>query len=224
MKLLSVTELALPEIKVIEFARFRDERGYFTEHYRKSDFQSNKLTDCMRDVEFVQMNTSFSRAGTIRGLHFQWNPYMGKLVRTIQGRMIDLVLDIRPDSETLGKIIAFDMPADAESENDRWIWVPPGFAHGNYFPQDTTIEYLCSGEYSPGCEAGISPFARDLDWSLAAPDLASMFANAANSQPLITDKDRDSLTIAGWVHDDRSRNFTGITSAATESVGSGSVR
>jgi dTDP-4-dehydrorhamnose 3,5-epimerase len=207
MKLLAVEELALPDIKVIHFGRFRDDRGYFMEHYRRSDFQTSELTPFMQGTEFVQMNESFSRSGTIRGLHFQWNPYMGKLVRTIHGRMVDLVSDIRLDSPTFGKIIAFDMPADHESERDTWIWVPPGFAHGNLFPEDSLIEYLCSGEYSPGCEAGVSPFAEDLDWSLCEPELRKLFWDVAGSNPVITDKDRNGLSVAQWATDPRSKIF-----------------
>src|SRR5919205_3143496 len=114
MKILGVEQLKIAEIKIIRFARFRDQRGYFTEHFRKSDFQSNPLTSFMEEVEFVQTNESFSRTGTIRGLHFQWNPYMGKLVRTVFGRMVDLILDIRKGSPTFGKMIAHDLPARLE--------------------------------------------------------------------------------------------------------------
>jgi dTDP-4-dehydrorhamnose 3,5-epimerase len=207
MKILAVHKLAIPEIKVIRFARFSDQRGYFTEHYRRSDFQTSPLTPFMDGVAFMQMNESFSRAGTIRGLHFQWNPYMGKLVRTIQGHMIDLVLDIRTGAPTFGKIIAYDMPADHEGDSGTWIWVPPGFAHGNVFLQDTSIEYLCSGEYSPGCEAGISPLAEDIDWSLCESGLRDAFDSIVHGAPLITDKDKNGLSVAAWSRDERSKIF-----------------
>jgi dTDP-4-dehydrorhamnose 3,5-epimerase len=207
MKLISVSELAIPDIKIIQFGRFRDDRGYFTEHFRHSDFQTSELTPFMTGVEFVQMNESYSRAGTIRGLHFQWNPFMGKLVRTVYGRMIDIVADIRPDSTTFGKVIAFDMPANPSSDSDKWIWVPPGFAHGNMFPEDSLIEYLCSGEYSPGCEAGVSPFAEDLDWSLCDSELRSLFRDVAGNDPVITDKDRNGLSVAQWSAEPQSKAF-----------------
>ena len=146
-----------PAIKVIRFARFMDMRGYFTESFRKSDFASQLAF--MKDVQFVQFNESFSRRNVVRGMHFQWNPFMGKLVRTVHGRMVDLFLDIRKGSPTYGKAAACDMPSSPDNDYAEWIWIPPGFAHGNYFTEDTTIEYICSGEYSPGCEAGISPLA-----------------------------------------------------------------
>ena len=207
MKILSVKQLEIPEIKVIWFARFRDERGYFTEHFRRNDFDTNSLTPFMRGVEFVQANESFSRASTIRGLHYQWNPYMGKLVRTLHGHMVDLVLDIRRGSPTFGKAIAYDMPSDGSEEFNEWIWVPPGFAHGNAFLEDTTIEYFCSGEYSPGNEAGISPLAEDIDWSLCDPHLKEVFCEIASSTRLMTDKDRNGLSVSAWERDERSENF-----------------
>ena len=162
----------------------------------------------MKKVSFVQGNESFSRKGTLRGLHFQWNPYMGKLVRTISGHMIDIFLDIRKGSPTFGKAYLHDMPANPEADSQEWIWIPPGFAHGNIFPADTVIEYLCSGEYSQGCEACISPFAPDIDWSLCDKTLKSAFdAAAASAATLVTDKDRNGFTLAAWVKDERSENF-----------------
>lgn len=204
MKILSTTSLAIPDIKVIKFSRFADHRGYFTEHFRRSDF--DKL-DFMKDVKFTQSNESFSKNYTVRGLHFQWNPYMGKLVRTIQGRMLDIVLDIRKGSPTFGKAIIYDMPSHFAFTHQDWIWVPPGFAHGNTFTEDTTIEYFCSGEYSQGCEAGISPLAEDIDWSLADKELLRIFQSVAIDTPLITAKDKNGFTLTNWVKDERSNNF-----------------
>jgi dTDP-4-dehydrorhamnose 3,5-epimerase len=207
VKILTVIQLAIPEIKVVRFAHFRDQRGYFTEPFRKSDLQTHPLTSWMRGIEFMQMNESFSRAGTVRGLHFQWNPYMGKLVRTIHGHMADLALDIRKGSPTFGKVIAYDMPVDKDKEFNEWIWVPPGFAHGNFFLEDTTIEYLCSGEYSPGCEAGISPLAQDIDWSLCDKQLKDVFDEIAPHTQWITDKDKNGFSVSGWEQNERSNNF-----------------
>jgi dTDP-4-dehydrorhamnose 3,5-epimerase len=207
MKILSITDLAIPEVKVVRFARFRDNRGYFSEHYRFTDFEDGDAASFMNGVRFLQMNESFSRPHTVRGLHYQWNPFMGKLVRTVRGRMIDMVLDIRKGSPTYGKIIAYDMPMTADEDYSEWIWVPPGFAHGNTFTEDTVIEYLCSGEYSPGYEAGISPIAEDLDWSLCDPELAELFQQIARTTDLMTDKDRNGFSLASWTADPRSENF-----------------
>jgi dTDP-4-dehydrorhamnose 3,5-epimerase-like enzyme len=103
-------------------------------------------------------------------------------------------------------MIAWDMPADPLADFQEWIWVPPGFAHGNFFPEDSVIEYLCSGEYSPGCEAGISPLAQDIDWSVCEPRLKQLFDRIAPTA-LITPKDRDGLGVAAWEQDARSGNF-----------------
>ena len=207
MKIAEVTRLAVPEITVIRFARFQDHRGFFTEHYRDSDVSRHESLECLRGIRFLQMNESFSRAGTIRGLHFQWNPYMGKLVRCASGRMIDLVLDIRKGSPTYGRILAYDMPGRLDAEFSEWIWVPPGFAHGNLFTEDSLIEYFCSGEYSQGCEAGISPLSLDIDWSLCAPSLKAIFDQLAATTDRISSKDRLAPGVTSWAADPRSENF-----------------
>ncbi len=206
MKILSIESLKIPEVKVIKFARFKDHRGYFTEHFRKSDLLDNEEILSLKNQNFVQANHSYSKKGVIRGLHFQWNPYMGKLVRTIKGHMVDLIADIRKGSPTYGKVIAYDMPADEERDYDEWIWVPPGFAHGNYFKEESAIEYFCTGEYSPGCEAGLSPMAQDLDWSLCDEKLKEEFQELKENF-IITDKDKNGLTLEQWTMDERSNNF-----------------
>lgn len=205
MKIVDVSRLAFPEVAVIRFARFKDHRGYFTEHYRTSDFEA---VDVLRGLDFRQMNESFSRAGTIRGLHFQWNPYQGKLVRAVTGRLIDLVMDIRKGSPTFGRIIAQDLPARLDDDHSRWIWVPPGFAHGMLLVEDTLVEYLCSGEWNPRCEAGISPFSDDIDWSLCDPALAETFRRVAATTELVSPKDREAPCLSEWARDVRSANFT----------------
>lgn len=200
MNILDVFSLAIPEVGVIRAAKYRDHRGYFHETFRTSDVE--RRAPFLDGIEIRQTNSSFSRAGTVRGMHFQWDPPMGKLVRTVYGRMIDLVLDVRPASSTYGAMLAYDMPS-----NDEWtdlIWVPPGFAHGNAFPDDCYIEYLCTAEYNPAGEAGISPLAPDLDWSLVDRSLAAEIHNLLEGAPLITDKDRRAMRAADWARDARS--------------------
>ena len=124
MKLLSVKELEIPGIKVLRFSRFRDHRGFFTETYRMS--QMNEVIH----APIVQINESYSAPGTVRGLHFQWNPHMGKLLKVMSGSFIDMFLDIRKGSQTYGKISAYYLGIDLSSDVDEWIWIPPGFAHG----------------------------------------------------------------------------------------------
>lgn len=207
MKILEVKPLAISDIRVIRFERFMDMRGYFTEQFRKSDLINHPKLNSMKKIEFVQGNESHSKEDVIRGLHFQWNPYMGKLVRTISGHMVDLVLDIRKGSQTQGKIIAYDMPSSEDKNYNEWIWIPPGFAHGNLFLKNSTIEYMCSGEYSSGCESGISPLAKDIEWSLCDRNLKEKFDEIAERTNLITDKDRNALNFETWNNDGRSNNF-----------------
>lgn len=210
MKVLAVSSLPIPEVKVIRFGRFADHRGYFTEHFRQSDFQTHPELAFLREVQFVQCNESLSKAGTLRGLHFQWNPYVGKLVRAVAGRLVDLVLDIRLGSPTLGKILAYDLPAAPERSFADWIWIPPGFAHGTLFPtgpEVSVIEYFCTGQYNPACEASISPLAPDIDWSLCPPELHRDFQAVVASGPLITDKDRGGFSVAQWTRDPRAEEF-----------------
>jgi dTDP-4-dehydrorhamnose 3,5-epimerase len=210
MKILAVSSLAIPAVRVVRYGRFADHRGYFTEHFRHADFQNHPELAFLRDQPFVQCNESLSKAGTLRGLHFQWNPYVGKLVRVVAGRLVDLVLDIRLGSPTLGKIIAYDLPAAPERDFADWIWIPPGFAHGTLFPPGpdySVIEYFCTGQYNPACEASISPLADDIDWSLCDPALRKEFQAVVSAGPLITDKDRNGFSVAGWTADARSREF-----------------
>ena len=207
MKILDVKALSIPALKVVRFARFPDQRGYFSEPFRRSDFAAHSETSFLADVLFVQSNESYSRAGTVRGLHFQWNPFMGKLVRTIHGCMVDVVVDIRLGSPTFGFALLYEMNSALTQDFAEWIWVPPGFAHGNFFTADTQIEYFCSGEYSPGCEATISPLADDVDWSLADTALKKTFDALVSSTPIISDKDRQGARVETWARDPRARQF-----------------
>jgi dTDP-4-dehydrorhamnose 3,5-epimerase len=207
VKILHVKSLAIPDIRVIRFARFLDHRGYFAEHFRQSDFWGHPEISFMQNVSFCQCNESYSKKGTVRGLHFQWNPLMGKLVRTVAGHMVDLVLDIRLGSPSFGRIIAYDMRSDPCSDFGEWIWVPPGFAHGNFFQENSQIEYFCSGEYNAGCEAGISPLASDIDWSLCDPGLRQSFAVLIPGISLITEKDKNGYSVAAWKQNPNSDKF-----------------
>lgn len=207
MKIEEIRSLAIPEVRVIRFARFVDDRGYFTETFRRSDVASLADAAFLHRLEFVQVNESSSRPDVVRGLHFQWNPSMGKLVRTVSGRMVDLVLDIRLGSPTYGKLIAHDMPGNASVASSEWIWVPPGFAHGNFFTEASVIEYFCTGEYSPGCEGAVSPLSDDIDWSLAQAELREEFEGLVARGPIISEKDRDAHSVRSWTDDERSRRF-----------------
>lgn len=204
MKILEVLSLRIEEVRVIRYGRFKDHRGYFSETFRLQDIQS---LDFFKNFKFYQLNESFSLPNVIRGLHFQWNPYMGKLIRTIKGRMIDLILDIRKGSPTFGKIIGYDMPAYTDKNFSEWIWVPPGFAHGNIFTEETIIEYFCTGWWAPETETGISPLSRDIDWTLCDPSIKKIFQEVLKTGPLMSDKDKNALSLTDWLLDRRSDNF-----------------
>ncbi len=208
MKILSVSDLPLPGVKVIRFSRFLDQRGYFTEPFRRSDFDTHPELECFKGQAFVQSNESHSRSGVVRGLHFQWNPFMGKLVRTLSGHMVDIMLDLRKGSPTLGKAFMYDMPTNASNDWSEWIWVPPGFAHGNFFPAESAIEYYCTGEYNPGGEAAVSPLSPDIDWSLCDPAQKVRFDALVAGGAVISDKDRQANTLQAWLADQRSDHFT----------------
>jgi dTDP-4-dehydrorhamnose 3,5-epimerase len=204
MKIKSISKQKISGVKLINFDRFMDHRGYFTETFRISDFMINNLKIFPNGI--MQTNESFSQKNVLRGLHFQWNPNMGKLVRTIAGHMVDLVLDLRQGSPTQGKIMAFDMPAKSSDGSSSWIWVPEGCAHGNYFLEDSYIEYFCSGSYNGECEAGVSPFAEDIDWSICDVDLKNKFFELKDSFNA-TPKDINGLSVKDWLSRTDANNF-----------------
>ena len=201
MKILDVKELKISEIKVIKFARFMDHRGYFTETYRWIDF-TKELYKTDIPSKFVQANETWSRAGTFRGLHFQWNPYMGKLVRCISGHLIDFALDIRLNSPTFGKILSYSLPSNETMAEAEWIYVPPGFAHGTLLIEDSIVEYLCTGGYNGECEAGISIFSDDIDW-----ELCNWSNGIKVNAKYTTEKDRNAFTLKQWKENPNSKEF-----------------
>jgi len=194
MKIMSVRSLVIEAVKVLEFGAFNDDRGYFEEVFRQQEVAGlDGFTPFFEGI--AQINQSHSHKGVMRGLHFQWNPPMGKLVRTLRGHMVDMVVDLRKSSLTFGKGIMHDMP-DSKRE---WIWVPPGMAHGNFFLEETDIEYLCTGAYNPECEAGICPFP-DIDWSLVDFKLKTCFRHGIDGKAWkMSNKDRNGMTLGEWL-------------------------
>lgn len=206
MKIILVKNLEIPDLKVIRFARFNDERGYFTEPFRRSDIKQSPDTQFLHGLEFLQKNESYSVAGVVRGLHFQWDPPMGKLVRTVSGRMVDMAMDIRKTSPSFGKIVLYEMKSNPHAEYDEWIWIPAGFAHGNYFTEPSVIEYFCTAEYNAKTESGISPMSSDIDWTLAEARLRDEFRMLARNA-IISDKDRKAQNLADWSANGNSKIF-----------------
>lgn len=128
---------------------FADERGYFAETFRL-----DLLEDfCKQKFDFVQDNESLSNAGVLRGLHFQLPPHaQTKLVRVVRGRVLDVAVDIRKDSNTFGKFVAVEL----SGENKRQMLLPKGFAHGFLvLENDTIFSYKVDSYYSKECDRGI---------------------------------------------------------------------
>jgi dTDP-4-dehydrorhamnose 3,5-epimerase len=119
---IQVTATALPEVKIIEPKVFGDARGFFFESFNAREFAEHVEAG----VEFVQDNHSRSAKGVLRGLHYQIQHAQGKLVRVVSGEVYDVAVDIRRGSPNFGKWVGVRLSA----ENQRQIWVPPGFAHG----------------------------------------------------------------------------------------------
>ena len=132
---------------VVESKIFGDERGYFTETYRKQEFK-----DAGIDVDFVQDNQSSSVRGVLRGLHFQKEFPQGKLVRVISGEVFDVAVDLRKGSKTYGKWQGFLLSA----ENKKQLYIPAGFAHGFLvLSEKAEFAYKCTDYYHPGDEGGV---------------------------------------------------------------------
>lgn len=136
-------------VLILEPAVYGDQRGYFMESFSERDFVSQTGVD----VRFVQDNESFSRRGVLRGLHFQRAPHaQAKLVRVVRGRVLDVAVDIRPQSPTFGRYVAIELSA----ENHRQLFIPKGFAHGYFAMEDSVFQYKCDDYYHPECEGGIA--------------------------------------------------------------------
>jgi dTDP-4-dehydrorhamnose 3,5-epimerase len=126
---------------------FHDERGLFFESYQQDVFASHGVS-----TPFVQDNQSFSRKGVIRGLHFQKEPFaQGKLVRVITGKVLDVVVDLRPESATFGQHMKFIL----DSSLGNMVYVPEGFAHGFAALEDAILVYKCTNTYNKASESGI---------------------------------------------------------------------
>lgn len=142
---------------------FHDERGYFFETFSERLFREN-----VADVTFVQDNQSFSTKGVLRGLHLQKAPFaQGKLVRVICGKVIDIAVDIRPESPTFGQYESFLLTA----EKQNMVYVPEGFAHGFATLEDAIFVYKCTNYYDKTSEAGIiyNDPALNIDWGIENP-------------------------------------------------------
>ncbi|WP_028973384.1 dTDP-4-dehydrorhamnose 3,5-epimerase [Spirochaeta cellobiosiphila] len=166
---------------------FRDDRGWFLETFKISDFKNAGITE-----DFVQDNHSFSSRGVLRGIHFQKAPFsQGKLVRTIDGCVWDVAVDLRKDSNTFGK--AYGVKLD--SKNGTMLYIPPSFGHGFLVLSDTVhFLYKCTKEYHPNVDCGIRWNDPDLNipWPIV-DGMKLIISNKDCQQPLLKEINKDDL-------------------------------
>jgi dTDP-4-dehydrorhamnose 3,5-epimerase len=177
----TVTPTAIPEVLVLNPRVFGDARGFFYESFNQRDFEQ---ATGLNGVTFVQDNHSLSARGVLRGLHYQLPPHaQGKLVRVVRGSVFDVAVDIRRSSVTFGQWVGVELSAD----NQRQLWIPPGFAHGFLtLSEQAEFLYKTTDYYTPSHE-------RCIAWNDAR--LAIDWPVLANAAPQLADKD---ASAPGW--------------------------
>ncbi|MFW6004993.1 MAG: dTDP-4-dehydrorhamnose 3,5-epimerase [Desulfonatronovibrionaceae bacterium] len=172
-------QTAIPGVTIIEPRVFGDERGYFFESFRLDLFQKY-----FPDIDFVQDNESLSTFGVVRGLHYQLPPMaQSKLVRVVQGKVLDVAVDIRSDSPCFGRHVAVELSGD----NKKQLFIPKGFAHGFVvLSREAVFQYKVDNVYSRDHDRGIAFDDPELgiDWKLAKDEL------------VLSDKDRSNPVLA----------------------------
>lgn len=197
---IQVTQTRLPDVLIVEPALFTDHRGFFYEVFRSTTYEDHGLP-----THFTQANHAQSRKGVIRGLHFQWEPPMGKMMRVTQGAAFVVAVDIRKGSPTLGQWHGMV----ATPELRRQVWAPAGFARGFLaLEEETEVQYLCTGTYNPACESGIR-------WN--DPDVAVDWPLQNIEGPILSDKDEVAQTLKEWIRRPESDAFR--FGAVTEAAG-----
>lgn len=169
----------LDGVKIIRNISFNDERGYFTELFRNDLFKEIGIPS-----RFVQENFSFSKKDVLRGLHFQWDPPMGKLMRVVTGKAFLVAVDIRKNSPSAGRWFGIEV---ADGDNIQ-VWAPPGFARGFYsLDERTRVQYLCTGNYNSNGESNIrwNDPELNIDWP--------------GNSPLLSEKDRVAQSFSEWM-------------------------
>ena len=179
---MNIIHTTIPDILIIEPQVFADERGYFFE-----SFQCDKYREILNGVSFAQDNISFSEKGTVRGLHYQVGEFaQGKLCQVLQGKVLDVAVDIRFGSSSFGKYVAVEL----SEENHAQLWIPSGFAHGFEVLSDTALFfYKCSSIYHKASERLIRYNDPDLNisWRTNLPIISSKDLKGKNFKEI----DRD---------------------------------
>jgi dTDP-4-dehydrorhamnose 3,5-epimerase len=172
----------IPEVILVEPRRFADDRGFFMETYKASEFAGYGLP-----ATFVQDNLSYSSRGVLRGLHYQLHPHaQGKLVTALTGQIFDVAVDIRRGSPTFGRWVGQELSA----QNGQMLYVPPGFAHGFCVLSDTAhVLYKVTAEYAPHLDRGIlwNDPQIGISWPVADPVLSTKDA----ALPVLDDADNN---------------------------------
>jgi dTDP-4-dehydrorhamnose 3,5-epimerase len=174
--------LKIPDVVLVKPKMFGDDRGFFMEAYKHSDFAAAGIADY-----FLQDNHSRSSRSVLRGLHYQKDPKaQGKLVRCLSGRIFDVAVDIRKSSPTYSRWVAEELTG----ENGLMLYVPPGFAHGFLVLSETAdIVYKCTEEYAPESDRGI--IWNDPDIDIAWPSAAPVLSTKDSGLPPLRDADND---------------------------------
>lgn len=189
---MEVIRTAIDGVVIIEPRIFKDARGYFFESFNQKEFWEK-----VAPVTFVQDNESYSSYGVLRGLHFQKPPFaQGKLVRVVQGTVLDVAVDIRKGSPTFGRHVAVEL----SGENRRQFFIPRGFAHGFCVQSPTALfQYKCDNFYAPQSEGALAWDDPDLgiDWNIGPQDI------------ILSEKDRrhPRLKDAQWLFDYNERLY-----------------
>jgi dTDP-4-dehydrorhamnose 3,5-epimerase len=184
---IKVESRRLQDVVVLVPDIFQDSRGFFMETFREDQFKAHRLP-----YQFVQDNHSRSSKGVVRGLHFQWEPLMGKLMRVTFGSAFLVAVDIRKGSPTLGKWAG----VVASAENRRQVWAPAGFARGFcVLSEFAEIQYKCTGLYNNKKESGIlwNDPEIGIEWPITNVELS--------------EKDKKAQTLAQWLASPDSNNF-----------------
>ncbi len=177
---MEVIKTAIEGVVIIEPRLFKDARGYFFESFNQKEFEQK-----VRPVKFVQDNESYSSYGVLRGLHFQKLPFaQSKLVRVVQGTVLDVAVDIRRGSPTFGRHVAVELSGD----NHRQFFIPRGFAHGFCVLSQTALfQYKCDNFYAPQSEGAVvwNDPELDIDWKVRPQDV--ILSEKDTRHPLLKD-------------------------------------
>ena len=194
---MSIESIHLDSVVVLSHEHIEDERGCFMETFRADQFRELGLP-----TEFAQDNLSRSSKHVLRGLHFQWDRPMGKLMRVAHGRAFLVAVDIRKGSPTLGQWFGIETAAD----DQKLVWAPAGFARGFCaLSEKVEIQYKCTAVYNPAAESGIA-------WNDPQVGIAWPISN-----PHLSTKDAKARTLANWLASNESDHFR-VPSLAGASV------